>query len=136
MDLKGLARSGGYPFAIDIADVLLKEGGISELRPTSAVIPVQRRDHGSEASHRTLGAMVDASRAEGWTWRIIGMDIGRALRLEANCNLDDAVRDAEKSVFCKEVMVAPRLSGKPRNNARGIRRCGGAAPNCILPLVH
>lgn len=53
------------------------------------------------------------------------MDIGRVLRLVANCSRDDAVRDAEeKSVFCREAMVVPAArwqgaSGKPRDNARG-----------------
>lgn len=81
-----------------------------------------------------MGAMVDANRAEGPTWRILGMDIGRVLRLVANWSRDDAVRDAEeKSVFCREAMVVPPppggkgqgASGKPRDKARCIRRSGG-----------
>jgi len=31
MDFKSLARAGLYPFAIDIADILLEKGGISKL---------------------------------------------------------------------------------------------------------
>lgn len=49
MDLKGLARLGRYPFAIDIADILFEEGGIVELRRQSVGTRVRQKGLGEES---------------------------------------------------------------------------------------